>query len=161
MSGSEPMHSARRRPIPGMVSHADSAPPPPAPLEADEPVVEVGRGPAADARSSNGSVAHRESGAPDRDLSPVADATVGPTRTRRPAADYASTRLVNFRIPVDLHERYKHLVREVEQKDLRLRHPSLTEVLIGLLEEGPHTADEIAAVIRRKRVSEHGTEHDA
>ena len=79
---------------------------------------------------------------------------------RRPSTDYASTRLVNFRIPVDLHDRYKRLVREVEQTHQCLRHPSLTEVLIGLLEEGPDTPDEIAAVIRRKRASEHGPEHD-
>jgi len=33
--------------------------------------------------------------------------------------------------------------------------------MIGLLEEGPDTADEVAAVIRRKRASEHGSEEDA
>jgi hypothetical protein len=32
----------------------------------------------------------------------------------RPAADYASTRLVNLRIPVDLHDRFRGLVREAE-----------------------------------------------
>jgi hypothetical protein len=73
---------------------------------------------------------------------------------RRPAADYASTRLVNFRIPVDLHDRYRQLVREAEQRHPRLRHPSLTELVIALLEEGPSTADEVAEVIRRKRVDE-------
>jgi hypothetical protein len=76
--------------------------------------------------------------------------------SRRPSRDYASTRLVNFRIPVDLHDRYKRLLLEVELTHLRLRHPSLTEVLIGMLEEGPDTAADIAAVIRRKRASEHG-----
>ena len=80
---------------------------------------------------------------------------------RRPSRDYGSTRLVNFRIPVDLHDRYKRLVREVEQRHQRLRHPSLTEVLIGLLEEGPDTADEVAAVLRRKRASEHGQDDEA
>lgn len=48
-------------------------------------------------------------------------------RERRPAADYATTRLVNFRIPVDLHDRYRQLVRDAEQCRPRLRHPSPTE----------------------------------
>ena len=74
---------------------------------------------------------------------------------RRPAADYASTRLVNFRIPVDLHERFRGLVREVEVGHPRLRWPSLTELVIALLEEGPQTADEVAELIRRKRAAEH------
>lgn len=75
---------------------------------------------------------------------------------RHPSRDYASTRLVNFRIPVDVHDRYKRLVREVEQTHLRLRHRSLTEALIALLEEGPQTADDVAELIHRKRASEHG-----
>ena len=75
---------------------------------------------------------------------------------RRPAADYASTRLVNFRIPVDLHDRFRGLVREAEVRHPRLRRPSLTELVIALLEEGPQTADEVAELIRRKRAAEHG-----
>jgi hypothetical protein len=63
--------------------------------------------------------------------------------------------LVNFRIPVDLHDRYRQLVREAEQQHPRLRHPSLTELVIALLEEGPGTADEVADLIRRKRAAEH------
>ena len=74
---------------------------------------------------------------------------------RRPAADYASTRLVNFRIPVDLHDRFRGLVREAEVRHPRLRRPSLTELVIALLEEGPQTADEVAELIRRKRAAEH------
>ena len=74
---------------------------------------------------------------------------------RRPAADYASTRLVNFRIPVDLHDRFRGLVREAELDHPRLRRPSLTELVIALLEEGPQTADEVAELIRRKRAAEH------
>jgi hypothetical protein len=35
------------------------------------------------------------------------------------------------------------------------RRPSLTEVIIGLLEEGPSTVEETAAVIRRKRAGEY------
>jgi hypothetical protein len=77
---------------------------------------------------------------------------------RRPSADYGATRLVNFRLPVDLHDRYRRLVAEVEQAHPRLRRPSLTEVLIGLFEEGPETVEEIAEVIRRKRAGELGEE---
>jgi hypothetical protein len=79
-------------------------------------------------------------------------------RSRRPAADYATTRLVNFRLPVDLHDRFKELVRDAEREYPRLRHPSLTELLIALLEEGPSTVDEVADLIRRKRAGEHETE---
>lgn len=68
------------------------------------------------------------------------------------------TRLVNFRIPVDLHDRYRRLVRQAEQEHPRLRHPSLTELVIALLEEGPSTPDEVADLIRRKRVGEHAAE---
>ena len=81
---------------------------------------------------------------------------VGGPPERRPAADYASTRLVNFRIPVDLHDRFRGLVREAEARHPRVRRPSLTELLIALLEEGPQTADEVAELIRRKRAAEHG-----
>jgi hypothetical protein len=66
--------------------------------------------------------------------------------------------LVNFRIPVDIHDRYRRLVREAEQQYPRLRRPSLTELVIGLLEEGPETAGGVAEVIRRKRVAEHALE---
>jgi hypothetical protein len=65
---------------------------------------------------------------------------------------------VNFRIPVDLHDRYRQLVREAEQQHPRLRRPSLTELVIALLEEGPGTADEAAELIRRKRAGEHAAE---
>jgi len=170
------MPSARRRPIPGMTS-----PPPAAPTRVPETPPEhpgeAGRGPdelAPSARSeepSGGSSAPAEASAaktPEVTTPPPRRRPAAPSSTstavverRRPSRDYASTRLVNFRIPVDLHDRYKRLVREVEQKHLRLRHPSLTELMIGLLEEGPDTADEVAAVIRRKRASEHGSEEDA
>ena len=75
---------------------------------------------------------------------------------RRPSSNYAATRLVNFRLPVDLHDRYKQLVRDVEERFPRLRHPSLTELIIALLEEGPVEASEVAELIRRKRAAEHG-----
>jgi hypothetical protein len=86
------------------------------------------------------------------------DGLGGPAESRparRPAADYATTRLVNFRIPVDLHDRFRGLVRETEIRHRRLRKPRLTELVIALLEEGPQTADEVAEMIRRKRAAEH------
>ncbi len=78
-----------------------------------------------------------------------------PAPERRPATDYSSTRLVNFRIPADLHDRFRALVREAEDRHPRLRKQSLTELVIALLEEGPQTADEVADLIRRKRLAEH------
>ncbi len=74
-------------------------------------------------------------------------------RLRWPAADYAATRLTNFRIPVDLHDRYRRLVHEAELRHPQVRRPSLTEVVIALLEEGPSTPDEVAELIRRKRAA--------
>jgi hypothetical protein len=158
MSSPQPMPSARRRPIPGMVSEP-VAPPPPNPTEADQlvagaeaaatsvppPLIPDETAGRVDARSSRGLRGDRRSAA-------------GGPPERRPAADYASTRLVNFRIPVDLHDRFRGLVREAEARHPRLRRPSLTELVIALLEEGPQTADEVAELIRRKRAAEHGGE---
>ena len=168
------MPSARRRPIPGMTSAATAAPASPAKglhgggatdlaaavvVPAAKPDLPLSDSAAREAASGSGPGLPR-SGADRRPARASSTNSVG-VASRRPSRDYASTRLVNFRIPVDLHDRYKRLVRDVEQTHLRLRHPSLTEVLIGLLEEGPDTADEIAAVIRRKRAAEHGTEDNA
>jgi hypothetical protein len=167
------MPSARRRPIPGMTSPPTAAltrapeTPPQHPGEAGLDPDELA--PPARSEEPSGSapapgeasaVKASEAPAPRRlPAAPSSTSATGVAR-RRPSRDYASTRLVNFRIPVDLHDRYKRLVREVEETHQRLRHPSLTEVLIGLLEEGPDTADEVAAVLRRKRASEHGQEND-
>jgi hypothetical protein len=169
------MPSARRRPIPGMISApaAASPRPPETPSDrvgepapgADElaPVASSGRPSGDSPAPDDGSAVNApEVAATTPRRRPVASSTSSAASAgRRPSRDYASTRLVNFRIPVDLHDRYKRLVREVERTHPRLRHPSLTELLIGLLEEGPDTADEVAAVIRRKRASEHGSEEDA
>jgi hypothetical protein len=170
------MPSARRRPIPGMTSAPAAAPPgsPEAPPQRAGEAGLAGDELALAARSEEpcgGSPAPRDASAatapkvpaPSSGRRPAAHsrASTAAVARRRPSTDYSSTRLVNFRIPVDLHDRYKRLVREVEQKHLRLRHPSLTELLIGLLEEGPDTADEVATVIGRKRASEHGLEEGA
>jgi hypothetical protein len=81
-----------------------------------------------------------------------------PALGRQRSTDYGVTRLVNFRLPVDLHDRFRELVRECEQRHPRLRKASLTELVIALLEEGRQTADEVAELIRRKRLAEHGDE---
>jgi hypothetical protein len=136
MTARPQMPPARRRPIPGMASsNRPSADAPPA--AAGPP-----RRPTSDPASARAPAPLDGAGAAGR----------------RPALDYAATRLVNFRLPVDLHDRFKRLVREAEARYPRLRRPSLTEVLIALLEEGPADADEIAELIRRKRAAEHGAE---
>ena len=154
MSEAQPMPSVRRRPIPGMASQPVTPPPPArAPAAADQHVEDGAR-----RREAEASTTARTEG---NDVAPVRSdgrrrTAREPVIERRPAADYASTRLVNFRIPVDLHEWFRGLVREAEINHPRLRRLSLTELVIALLEEGPQTADEVAELIRRKRASEHG-----
>lgn len=158
MTQPQAMPPARRRPIPGMASQSP-APAPPSD-EHDQPQ----RTDPSPVASTTEQRTEPRTGSPTRAAAP-ANAGVRGARSgvesrgpqRRPAADYASTRLVNFRIPVDLHDRYRQLVREAEQRHPRLRHPSLTELVIALLEEGPGTADDVAELIRRKRAAEHGS----
>ena len=156
MSEAQPMPSVRRRPIPGMASQPITSPSPtPAPGKADQHADNDAL--ASEVEASTTALTE------GNDVVPVrADGRRRTAREavieRRPAADYASTRLVNFRIPVDLHDRFRGLVREVELNHPRLRRPSLTELMIALLEEGPQTADEVAELIRRKRAAEHGAE---
>lgn len=159
----EAMPPARRRPIPGMTATTSAPPPPQSPGETE---------PAGSERPSSApEAAAPRVGSRRRARSSVRSAgsangaarapgQTGETRDpeRRPAADYATTRLANFRIPVDLHDRHRQLVREAEQKYPRLRRPSLTELVIALLEEGPGTPGEVAELIRRKRVGEHVAE---
>jgi len=161
MSQSSPqMPPARRRPIPGM-SGAISAPPPPQPTSETDPRrsqrTTVRAAAPATAMGSRRGVRSSARSAPPANRAVTEASTTGESRARerRPAADYASTRLVNFRIPVDLHDRFRVLVREAEQEHPRLRRPSLTEVVIALLEEGPQTTGEVAELIRRKRAAEH------
>jgi hypothetical protein len=152
------MAPARRRPIPGMARVP--APPPPSPAH-DPRSTENSPGAApspprrATTRRGESDGSSAPSGARAQAGQPAGE---NGRPERRPAADYAATRLVNFRIPVDLHDRYRRLVREAEQRHPRLRRPSLTELVIGLLEEGPGTADEAAELIRRRRAAEHATE---
>lgn len=157
MTDPHPMPSVRRRPIPGMASQPPAGPPPvvgPTPAPTEEPPI-LDRVPDPEPESST---PVRDFGG--RDASPQETADQGETQRpkRRPAADYSATRLVNFRLPVDLHDRYKQLVQDSERQHPRLRHPSLTELVIALLEEAPDTVDGVAAMIRRKRADEHGNE---
>jgi hypothetical protein len=141
MSAVTPMSGLRRRAMPGMPSHPE---PPTTTDEARDVPAEVSSMPAA----------------------PESTAAAGPQRGRAAgggegrwrAEDYSATRLANFRLPVDLHDRYRRLVADVERDHPRLRHPSLTEVIIALLEEGPSTPDGVAELLRRKRVDEHAAE---
>ena len=135
MTANPPMAPLRRRPIPGMTST-------PAPPETAA---------AADVHETDDATAPNHADTPH---SAPAEQAADAAARRRPSADYGATRLVNFRLPVDLHDRYRRLVREVEDSYPRLRRPNLTEVIIGLLEEGPEDVDELAAVIRRKRSGE-------
>jgi len=151
VSAPQPMPSTRRRPIPGMASQ-------PIPTEpaAAEPVNR-----AVESITENPEVRPRPAPARASRRRPrvLSGQSVGGDEARatgrRPAADYASTRLVNFRIPVDLHDRFRALVHESETRHPWLRKQSLTELLIAMLEEGPQTADEVAELIRRKRLAEH------
>jgi hypothetical protein len=149
--------SLRRRPIPGMSANTGSQLEP-APPETD-PGVSAAAATGAPAATPPASATARPS-RPRRTRPRGGQSSSAPAHEplpeRRPATDYATTRLVNFRLPADLHDRYKQLVREAEERHPRLRHPSLTELIIALLEEGPATADEVAELIRRKRAAEHG-----
>lgn len=157
------MPPARRRPIPGMSAVAPDPPPPgpgPETSASEHPSGQAAAGPEAVAGLETRSARTTRRRAPRSGAEAQAhpDADRSRARERRPAVDYATTRLVNFRLPVDLHDRFKQLIHDAQQQHPRLRHPSLTELLIALLEEGPGTADEVADLIRRKRAAEHGLE---
>jgi hypothetical protein len=155
MSGQQPMPPTRRRPISGMAGRLASLPQAdsfPHDHLSDESVLGGGNSPQGPPPTEGNRGQERLTATSDRDGVGARAETRIP---RRPAGDYATTRLVNFRIPVDLHDRFRGLVRETEIQHRRLRKPSLTELVIALLEEGPQTADEVAEMIRRKRAAEH------
>ncbi len=139
MNGAPQMPPARRRPIAGMPAVT------PAPI-AHEPDPIHGPVP-----SSSEVPAGADGVASVRPAAAADEVAAG-----RRSDDYGATRLVNFRLPVDLHDRCKSLVREVEALYPRLRHPSVTELVIALLEEGPTDASAAAELIRRQRAAEHG-----
>ncbi len=141
MNSPPQMPPARRRPIAGMPAV------PPGPIAGEPDRTETAVPISSEVRArADGSTSVRPAAAAD-----------GPAVGRR-SDDYGATRLVNFRLPVDLHDRCKALVREVEALYPRLRHPSVTELVIALLEEGPTDAAAAAELIRRKRAAEHGVE---
>jgi hypothetical protein len=154
MSQDQPMPPTRRRPISGMASRLASLPEADSfPDHASDESALGGGNSLQGAPPTEGSRRQeRLTATTDRD---GVGARAETRRARRPAGDYGTTRLVNFRIPVDLHDRFRGLVRETEIQHRRLRRPSLTELVIALLEEGPQTADEVAEIIRRKRAAEH------
>jgi hypothetical protein len=143
MTQSAPMPPARRRPIAGMAST------PVAVMPAEPPAPAAVRDREEPERRQRSQGQRTKGGAQSRRAEPQHSVR------RRPAADYATTRLANFRLPIDLHDRFKALVRKAESQHPRLRHISLTEVVIALLEEGPATPEDIAGLIRRKRADEH------
>jgi hypothetical protein len=157
MSAPEPMPSLRRRPIPGMTSRSGSPAPSPTPDHAPQPINADGSTGSTSAVDQQRGVPHDDSRTVPQAKQPVTGDVAG-RRARWPATDYSATRLANFRIPVALLDRYRLLVREAEDRDPRLRRPSVTEVVIGLLQEGPATPEEVAELIRRKRAAEHGLE---
>ena len=124
MSAVEQMQSGRRRSLPGMVS------PPPRPQE------------------------QSSAAEPPRDQQPPAASAEEAGMREQRSVDYSATRLVNFRLPVDVHDRFRTLIRDVEERYPRLRKASLTELVVALLEEGPQTSTEVAELIRRKRLAE-------
>ena len=141
MNSAPQMPPARRRPIAGMPAVT------PAPVTREPDSAET-------AITVPSKVAARPDGSPSTRPAAAAEAAAAGRRSD----DYGATRLVNFRLPVDLHDRCKALVREVEALYPRLRHPSVTELVIALLEEGPTDAGAAAELIRRKRAAEHGVE---
>jgi hypothetical protein len=145
MSAPKAMTPLRRGPIPGMT-------------RATAPDATAPTGDARAAETAAQAVAETtpRPGTPAAANEPRPALERGSARGR--SGDYSATRLVNFRLPVDLHDRYRRLVQEVEREHPRLRRPSLTEVIVALLEEGPDDVDGVAAVIRRKRASEYDEE---
>jgi hypothetical protein len=146
MSVTKPMTPLRRRPMPGMPAASSTVFQPAASPETDPTEPAPAAAPSAVAakpapRNGSGSRSRPET-------QPL----------RRAAADYSSTRLANFRLPTDLHDRYRELVHQAQLQHPRLRRLSLTEVLIALMEEGPQTPAEVAELVRRKRADEHSEE---
>ena len=162
MSSAAEMPSARRRLIPGVsapvttsVSEAPNLDPKVSESSTQVDETEDETTTADRPHSSRRASRTRPQGGSLERLATVAgEEAVRPPR-RYPSSDYGSTNLFNFRLPVDLHDRFGALVDEVKHRHPRLRKPSLTELLIALLEEGPQTADGVAEMIRRKRLDEH------
>lgn len=139
-TGGEMPSGRRRGKLPGMT-------PPPALTDSAPAKTETAAG------ESSESASEASEAQTPRPVS--SESRVSPTQgVDKDQTDYSATRLVNFRLPAQLHDRYKRLLREVEDSDVRLRKPNLTELVIALLEEGPRTPVEVAAAIRAKRAAE-------
>ena len=162
MSSSAEMPSVRRRLIPGMsapvptgISEAPNLDPKVPESSTQVDATEDETTPADRSHLSRRASRTRPRGGSRERLATVAGEEATQSPRRYPSSDYGSTNLFNFRLPVDLHDRFGALVDEVKHRHPRLRKPSLTELLIALLEEGPQTADGVAEMIRRKRLDEH------
>ena len=129
MSATQGMQAARRRPIPGMASNSIVAP-------SERPVADPPPAPPAPAARPA-----RTREKPSRDESAVRRIT------RDAARELSAPGRPTRSLPT--------LVSDAEEGHPRLRKASLTELVIALLEEGPQTADEVAEMIRRKRLAEH------
>jgi hypothetical protein len=125
--------SLRRRPIPGMSANTAHQLEP-APPETDPGAIAVAAAALTEAWAATPPASAPPASAPARRRrsrrtgprdgeSSLEPANETPPERRR-ATDYATTRLVNFRLPADLHARFKQLVREAEERHPRLRHPS-------------------------------------
>lgn len=138
-NGSEMPSGRRRGKLPGMT------PPAPAPARTLSAARESNE---ASSKASEVQSANRNGPASSEAAPPAARIT------DEEQIDYSATRLVNFRLPVQLHDRYKRLLRELQDSDPRLRKPNLTELVVHLLEEGPRTATEAGAAIRAQRAAQ-------
>jgi hypothetical protein len=125
-TGEDPPEAERRDPTPPATPH------PPVSLAAPTPTAPPALAELSTASRFSWPVAEPTTAGPADGHTPVDDddATAGDdgqlvrTETvRRRSADYAATRLVNFRLPVDLHDRFRQLVRDAET-DPRLRRPA-------------------------------------
>jgi hypothetical protein len=146
MSATRPMTPLRRRPMPGMPAAPPAAPDP---TPTPEPKPSTYASAAAPTTATAKRASRIGSARSRRETQPS---------PRRSSTDYSSTRLANFRLPVDLHDRYRELVHQAQLQHPRLRRLSLTEVLVALMEEGPQTPVEVAELVRRKRAYEHSEE---
>ena len=155
MTSPRPMPSARRRPIRGMVSESVASPPP-NPTEADQLVA------GAEAAAASVTPALIPTNQPDASRHGRAEACEGtggvlpagrrsgglPPITRAPGWSTSASPWTCTSGSAAWSARPRSAIT-------RLRRPSLTELVIALLEEGPQTADEVAELIRRKRAAEH------
>ena len=72
----------------------------------------------------------------------------GPTDSVEPSLLPVGTRQLHTRIPADLHRRYRHLLRDLEDAGIE---SSMTELVCAVLDEGPRNGAEARARLREWR----------